>query len=274
MKSERRHELEANSLALWLRWRAPELLEKHGTKLLLGVVVIALAVVLIRYRINAPKQAAANAGDYLSLAQEYIEGLEALTRTPGDAAQVTKLIGTALDESDDPVIQARAHLTLGDYYWALSIYPEVPAAATQPALRPDLPRSELLTKAAEAYTKALAAPDDHAHLKARALLSLGVVAESRARDLQGNATPNAAEHWKAAREHYEKVLALAEAPQVLKDEAQWHIDELARIQQPVWIVAATQPTTAPGSTLPSTQIVIPPTTATAPSTRPATQPTP
>src|SRR5688500_5919199 len=157
MKSERRHELEANSLMLWLRWRAPELLERHGTKLLLGIVVIALAVVLIRYRINAPKQAAANAGDYLNLAQEYVQGLEMLNRTPGDAAQVTKLIGTALDESDDPVIQARAHLTLGDYYWALSNYPTFPEAATRPTFRPELPRNELLIKASEAYTKALAA---------------------------------------------------------------------------------------------------------------------
>jgi hypothetical protein len=282
MKSERRHELEANSLALWLRWRAPELLEKYGTKILLGVVIVALGVVLIRYRINAPKQAAANASDYLSLAREFVTGLENLQRTPGDAAaQVTRLIQQAVDESDDPAIQSRAHLTLGDYYWALACYPSLPEAATRPAFRPELPRNELLTKAHEAYTKALAVPDEQNYLKVRALISLGVVAEGRARDSEGNSTPQAAEQWKVAREQYEKVLALPNAPQALKDEAQWHIDELARVQQPVFLVAATQPTTAqsttaPGTTLPSTQIVIQPimTPATVPATQPATKPNP
>ena len=281
MKSERRHELEQNSLALWLRWRAPELLEKYGTKLLLGVVIVALAIVLIRYRINAPKQAAANAADYLSLAREFVTGLENLQRTPGDAAQATRLIQQAIDESDEPVIQSRAYLTLGDYYWALASYPSLPEAATRPAFRPELPRDQLLTKAHEAFTKAMAVPDEHNYLKARALLSLGVVAEARARDSEGNTMPQAAEQWKVAREQYEKVLALANAPQALKDEAQWHIDELASIEQPVFLVAATQPattqsTTAPGTTLPSTQIVIPPisTPATVPATQPATKPNP
>lgn len=267
MKSERRHELEANSLALWLRWRAPVLLEKYGTKILLAIVIIALAVILIRYRINAPKQAAQNAADYLTLAHEYVQGLETLQRTPGEAAQVTNLVSTALDESDDATIQARGYLTLGDYYWALANYPDVPEAATRPALRPELPRNELLAKASEAYTKAVDLPDDRPYLTARALLSLGSVAEARARDLDGNPTPDAAEHWKTAREYYQKVLALDAAPQVLKDEAQWHLDQLATLQQPVWLVAATQPatdaTTAP-ATFPATQIVIPPATTTAP----------
>ena len=285
MKSERRHELEANSLGLWLRWRAPQLLEKYGTRILLGVVIVTLIVVLIRYRINAPRQAAANAADYLNLAQEYIQGLEAGQRTPGDAGQVTSLVGTAIDASDDPQIQARAHMTLGDYYWTLSNYPELPGAATQPALRPELPRGELLSKAADAYTKAAASNTDQTYIKARALLSLGVVAEARATDPEGNTNPQAAQHWAAAKEQYEKVLALPDAPQVLKDEAQWHLDRLPEIQQPVWLVAATMPTTLPGSTLPgstlpSTQRTIPPITApgisitpsTSPATRPTTQP--
>jgi hypothetical protein len=281
MKSERRHELEHNSLALWLRWRAPELLEKYGTKVLLGVVIVALAVVLIRYRINAPKMAAANASDYLSLAREFVTGLENLQRTPGEIKdQATRLIQQAMDESDDPVIQSRAHLTLGDYYWALATYPSLPEAATRPAFRPELPRNELLTKAQEAYTKALAVPDEQNYLKARALISLAVVAEARAVDSEGNVMPQAAEQWKIAREQYEKVLALPNAPQSLKDEARWHIDELTRVQQPVFLVAATQPTTTqsatqPGATtLPSTQIVIPPITtpATVPATQPATKP--
>jgi hypothetical protein len=301
MKSERRHELETNSLALWLRWRAPQLLEKYGTKVLLGVVIVTLAVVLIRYRINAPRQAAENAADYLNLADEYVQGLERMQRTPGDAAQVTRLIADAIDASDDAVLQARAHVMLGDYYWALANYPEFPEAATQPALRPELPRHELLRKAADAY--ALAAPDgerngqggdkaaapdrlpasEQGYLEARALLALAAVAEARARDFEGETDPQATGHWEAARERYEQVLKLPNTPAVLKDEAQWRLDELARIQQPIWIVAATQPTTAEApetmttTTLPSTQLTIPPiimptTPTTLPSTRPTTQP--
>src|SRR5207253_7843671 len=40
MKAERRHELQTNTLALWLRWKGPEVWAKYGTHILLGVIII------------------------------------------------------------------------------------------------------------------------------------------------------------------------------------------------------------------------------------------
>ena len=54
MKAERRHELQTNSLAQWLWWKAPEVWAKHGSKILLGVVLVALGVVLVIRMKNKP----------------------------------------------------------------------------------------------------------------------------------------------------------------------------------------------------------------------------
>jgi len=58
MKAERRHELQTNTLALWLRWRAPEIWAKFGTHILLGVIIVLLAVVLVRHLMNKPVEEA------------------------------------------------------------------------------------------------------------------------------------------------------------------------------------------------------------------------
>ena len=67
MKAQRRHELQTNTLAERLS-NLPEFWNKHGTKVLLVLVAIALVIVLIRYRISSARQATLTAarrpGDY------------------------------------------------------------------------------------------------------------------------------------------------------------------------------------------------------------------
>jgi tetratricopeptide (TPR) repeat protein len=271
MKAERRHELQTNELALWIRWRAPQLLEKYGTKILLGVVFLVLLIVLLRYRLNAPKQAAQIAADNLMVARSIIMELNATVRPPGQAAQAAKLINDALEQAESyslTNLQAEAYLTLGDYYWALASFPDIPQAATQPILRPDQPRDVLLTSAGEAYAKVLSLQSEHNHRWAAAHLGQAAVAEQQAFELMRSAkspsTQPATESWAKAREHYQTVAAADKIPQVLKDEAKRHIDELPQLQQPLYLAApspttqsATQPapmmgpTTVPAATQPA-----------------------
>jgi hypothetical protein len=266
MKAERRHELETNALALWLRWRAPQLWEQYGTRILLGVLVAALAVVLIRYRMNAPVKAASEAAENLTAARSLIAELR-LGAPPAQASQAIKLISDALDRSDNPQIQAEAYLTLGDYYWALANYPITPQAATQPSLRPDQPSDVLLTKADEAYTKALGVAQAKGYAASAAHLGLAAIAENRAYEADRTAKANAGQNkfWAVAKEHYEAIVNAANAPQVLKDEAKWHLDRLTQLQQPVWIVPP--PSTQPAATQPAQAAK--PQNAPAPTTQPA-----
>ena len=243
MKAERRHELQTNSLALWLRWRFPQLAQEYGTRVLLGVIFLALVVVLVRYRINAPRAAAEEAALRLAAAKDLVNDLKAGV-PPGQISGVTDLVMKAMDRSESPQVQALGHLTLGDYFWALANCPDRPEAATQPELyRPALPHDQLLSKAEEAYGKALAAQKEQGYVRAAAHMGLGAVAEQRGFDLdrasKGTTAPTN-KHWAVATEQYEAVTNAADAPQVLKDEAKWQLDQIPRLQQPVWLVAATQ----------------------------------
>lgn len=267
MKAERRHELHTNSLALWLQLRGPELLQQYGTKILLALIFLALAVVLIRHRINAPKIAAQTAQDNLALARSIVEELQRGGRAPGEAGQAARLIQDAIERTENPQVQAQGYLALGDYYWTLANWPDLPQAATQRSLRPDLPKNELLAKAEEAYSKAVGLQQDQAYLQAVARMGLAVVAEARAFDIDNPArtTPEQEKYWKLARENYEAIIKAEGVPGVLKDEAQWHLDQLAKIQQPIYLVAATRPSIFAPTTAPFTM-------PTAPSTEPATKP--
>lgn len=272
MKAERRHELQTNSLALWIRWRAPEVWQEYGTKILLGVVLLLALVVFIRWRINAPKEAARLTEQDLALADRAVDELRAGARSPADAAQVPETIRAALGRVDEPNLQARGHALLGDYYWTLATLPIPPQAATQPAWRIESTPDDLLAKAEEAFKQVLADKPEQPYLLARAHLGLGAIAETRAFQADRKANwkaPTTNPAWTSAREHYAAVMELTKAPQSLKDEADWHIQQLPRLQKPIWLEQpkpepTTQPTTQPGTTRPAAASVLP-----APRTPPA-----
>jgi hypothetical protein len=262
MKAERRHELQTNSLALWLHWKGPELAQKYGTHILMGVIVLALAVVLIRWRLEKPKTDEQRAIDRLSVARGFIGELEGGMIRPGDAAQAAKLINDAMEQSDAPIVQAQGYVTLGNYYWTLANWPVLPGSETQPSLRPELPHDELLTKASEQYSKALTLQGAPAYLVASAELGLGAVQEQQAFELSRAGKSGADKLWADAKEHYEAVAKSDKTPGVLKDEAQWHIERLATLQEPLWLVP---PSALPAATQSTTQ----PAASAAPTTRPA-----
>jgi hypothetical protein len=257
MKAERRHELQTNTLALWLRWRAPQLAQEHGSKILLIFIGLALAVVLIRYRINAPIRAAADSNARLALARTAIDQLRNLGRFPGDSEGILRDVRDALNLSDDPLIQAKGYLLTGDYYWALANWPELPGAATQPTLRPAFPQPELLAKAEEAFLYALKIQAAGAVYQVNAHMGLAAIAEMRGsiqdRDNLGNPQAPANPHWATATQHYQAVSSFPDAPEVLKNEAKFRLDQLTQLQKPTWVenpapdLLSTQPTTGPAT---------------------------
>src|SRR5882757_5010965 len=134
MKAERRHELQTNTLALWLRWKAPEVWAKYGTHILLGIIVIALGIVLARHLMNKPIEEANRAADNLAAAREQISEVAVGMRAPSDARGILTLIQQAMEGSKRPEIQSEAQLAMGDYYWTLFNTPQMPGADTQPTI--------------------------------------------------------------------------------------------------------------------------------------------
>jgi hypothetical protein len=288
MKAERRHELQTNSLALWMRYRAPDLWQKYGNYILLGVVVAALLAVIIHNRIQKPTRDAERAATHLANAREIIEQLRhGLLPRLEDARQARSFINQAMEASSNPTVQARSYLALGDYHWAMYNVPVSPEAATRPGEHPDQSPQELLQGAEDNYRKARAAQDEAGDIIASALDGLAVVAEARAlREDQASGYKTTSAHWEAARKHYQEIIDHPRVPQVLKNVAAQKIETLSSRQQPVWLAdpaatqaLATQPTTrrglggfvgppAPGTRPATNEAVEPP----APSTRPATNP--
>jgi len=243
MKAERRHELQSNALALWLRWRLPQLWEQYGTKVLLGLVAVALAIWIIRWRMNAPIQAAARADELLFSARQAIEELKNHQQTPGEASRVVEWVRSALEESSNPNIQARAYIILGDYYWALYNYPVLPS--TQPVPRPDLPPDQLLARAREAYEKALVTRADKGYILAYANLALGTIAETQAFEADRKAGPAADPGrnplWATARQHFQAVINDPLSPSLLKQVASSRLEQIPRLQKPVYAAPSTRP---------------------------------
>jgi hypothetical protein len=269
MKAERRHELQQNSLALWIRWRAPVLWEQYGTRILLGIIVISLGVVLIRWRLNAPIEAANRAAETLAEVNETIRSLAQADgrQLPGNTHNVPSDLRKAAEITDDPKLVTEAHLLEAEYYWALLNFPD-PGASTQPAFRSELSHDELLNKAEAACQAALKIEKSQPLQAARAHLTLAAIAKTRAAELdRANKyrTPSDKNpYWASAKEHYEAVAKNEAVLDILRDEATQSIRLLTILQEPVWLEPP-QPDTRPAATqlgpaLPSTKpaIITPP----------------
>lgn len=285
MKAERRHELQTNSLILWLRWRAPELWAKYGTKILLGIVMVALAIVLARYFINKPKEEYRRATAALDQARQEIDLFKQRIREERDFTATTKaLVDQALGTSSDPRIQARGFLLMGDYFWELHNDRQLSPAATQPgaASAPvEGSPAELLGKAEAHYRKALAVQADGPFV-GPAMIALAMIAETRAyeADRQAGFKGQPSPLWATAREQYQAVINHPKVPQVQKDEAKWHLERLEERQKPIYLVRPEDvPATRPATTASAPAAAGPPATAPAaatpaasvPATVPATQ---
>jgi hypothetical protein len=279
MKAERRHELQTNTLALWLRWRAPEVWAKYGTHILLGVIVVLLAIVLARHLMNKPAEEANRAAEALAAARDQIREVSDGMRPAGDARGILTLIQQAMEQSKRPEIQAEAQLAMGDYYWALFNAPEMPGSFTQPTIVPEESSQEMLNKAEENYSAALKQTGGKAYVAARARFGLAAVAEARGYDLlrkSGFKGADASAFWDKAKEQYQAIVDDPATPQVLKDEAKWHLEQLVELRKPVWVAEPPPSTSTSGPSSGPTSLpgglrgILPEVTRLGPGTRPTT----
>jgi tetratricopeptide (TPR) repeat protein len=279
MKAERRHELKQNTLAQGLE-TLPDLGRRHGTKILIVVMVGLAVALLIRSRVSSSREAERQAAYRLSHGRELIEQLQtAAQRVPPErfatvAAEISKAVDQSvqavLESSDDPRTVAEARILQGDLNWQLAAMPEPPGATTRPELGLARNDTQLLQSAADAYQAALDQGGAPVQSQVTARLGLAAVAENQAK-------------WDAAREQYQKVLDDPSTPKPLKDLAAASITRLETIRKPPLIAPATTPSTstqptstqsAPAPTQPTTSIApapTPPPTSTQP--QPTPQPT-
>lgn len=303
MKAERRHELQTNSLALWMRWRLPQLWEQHGTKILLALIAVALLVILGRHFLTAPGRALARAQQSLSQADMDVRNIS-MAQVDQDpqiislvrSGEIPRRAKDAMDDSNKPYIQAMANDILGDYYWELARR-RIDSSGTTRPVRTAAISEDMLKRAAEYYQKALDAKSEQTDLVARAHIGLAVIAETRAyqssldasfqfaEKLQGATTQPAPidwsknPQWDVARQQYEAVAKDSSMPKIMQVFAQQQLERLAHIQQNP--VLATPPsanvateTVTPAQPLgPTTQPAVPTSQpAAAPSARPTTAP--
>ena len=293
MKAERRHELQTNTLALWLRWKAPEMWAKYGTHILLGIIIVLLGIVVIRHLLNKPVEEASRAADALASAREQIVEVSEGRRPVGEARGILTQIQQAMEASKRPEIQSEGELALADYYWALFTAP-TPFADTRPVEVPEESPEELLNKAEQNYQAAMKDAGNRPYVAIRAKFGLAAVAEARGYESMRKANfkgADASAFWEKAREQYQTILDDPAAPQALKDEATWHLAQLKELNKPIWVAppppttsttgATTSPTTQGASGLPAgikgLQGLLTPEPATGlkptPATRPTTVPT-
>jgi hypothetical protein len=147
--------------------------------------------------------------------------------------------------------------------WILANLPDLPGAATQPALKIARDPAELLKAAEDAYQTVLTKYADQQHAAVAAHFGLAAIAENR-----GN--------WDVAKKEYEIIASMKNVPQAYLEQARIRLQKLPELEQPVMIAApATMPNwaalQAAASTMPSSPL--PPTIA-APTTFSATKPSP
>jgi hypothetical protein len=245
MKSERRHELQTNSLALWLRWKGPEYWEKHGSKVLLVLVLIALGVVLIKWRIEAPKTAAIQAGNELAAARSLLQDFRLRMISNADAGDIPVHVKNALVLSDKPEVQAQAYNLRGEYEWILATAP--PESTSRPTTAIEQAQAEHLKSAQDDYEKTLSVKDAPADLLATAQISLGKIEEQLGGEEMSKAgqklTPGAEAHFAKAKQHYDAVINSPNMLQLQKEFARVYATELEKLQKPVWIVSEKTATT-------------------------------
>jgi hypothetical protein len=265
MKAQRRHDLKQNTLARGLE-TLPEVSRRHGTKILVVVMVGLLVTLLIRNRVTSARADAEQAAYWLTNGRDLVRQLRdmpervAATQFVSVADQVAKNVDQAvqqvLDLSDDARLVAEARLVQGDLNWELASLPEPPGATTRPQIAMQQSDEQLLQKAADAYQAVLSSPKAPKESEISARLGLAAVAENR-------------RQWDQAKDQYQKIVDDPAAPKPLKDLAGGSLSRLEIIRRaPLIGQPASQPAlstqSATTSTAPATTSTAPAATSTAP----------
>jgi type II secretory pathway pseudopilin PulG len=240
MKAQRRRELKANSL-IWTLQGLPETIKKYQSQVSLGLVVIALAIVLIQYRIRTGQERLEAARTSLGYAADDLQRLRTMSYDPqGDGQafmrQREEFFSDGLQQADKVLekapdgevqMKAQALLDKGDLNFEMANFPELNGAATQPALRPAEPQDTLLGNASDAYNQAIQNYADQRPVVTAAHFGLAAVAEDRA----AGGDPS---QWDAARAQYQAVID-GDAEQPFKVLAKQRLQLLPQLQLPATI---------------------------------------
>jgi hypothetical protein len=275
MKAEHRHELKTNALAKSLM-TFPDYVRVYGAKAILGLAIVVLVIILIFNRISNSRAQSAKARDDLAYARSQIERLNhvsvspdgRVTVRPGELENVRGLLQQVRNDTSDKSVLAAAAVAQGDYAWGLANYPDLPAATTQPSLRPDRDRGELLKEAQSAWQEVVSNYADQTISVIAARFGLGALAENQAK-------------WDDAKAQYDALISLASADKgynEFRDLAEAKLKHLESLRNPVLVgqVPATAElprpelpatTTAPSATGPTTHPAK--TTTAMPTTRPS-----
>ena len=296
MESERRHELEENSLARAMR-KAPELIWEYGAYALLAVAVVVAVYFYFRNRtVNAQLERQATAQGLYNML-DAVNGLErlrtmavfvpaeTLQQQTGELRANFETYAELANRSTDPGTLCHALRLRGDFAWAMATLPSPDAgdAATQPATGPStapvtrpatrpslMPATDWLAQAEAAYRQVVERYPKQTADNLAALFGLAAIAEQR-----GN--------FGAAGEHYDAVVARTDVSDAIKEVARQrkallgHMTLAPRLAPPR--APATQPAaTQPGDLMDTTTRTMPADLQSAldrllpPTTEPTTQP--
>jgi hypothetical protein len=259
MKAQRRHELKQNSLVKSIAELSGKgnFFQQYQSQLLLGSVVVALIIVLIRYRMSSAQERVNLAQQSLSLA---LEDLKELKQTPPLGNEVQRVVSHREDVYSDGVKQvedvlakapaslamtrAQALVALGDLNFEMANCPAPPGATTQPGLLPALPMDELLKNAADAYGQVVQDYAGQPDSLVAARFGLAAVAENRVAESDWKDKSQ----WDEAKSQYQAIVD-ADVPQPYKDLAVSRLNMLPKLEQPAITglsAAFSLPKTSPG----------------------------
>jgi hypothetical protein len=244
MKAQRRRELKVNSL-IWTLQGLPQTIKKYQSQVSLGLVLIALAIVLIQYRIRTGQERLEAARTSLGNAADDLQRLRTMGFDPESDGQTfmrqregifsdgLQQVDTVLQKTPDGEVQMKAQALLdkGDLNFEMANFPELTGAATQPALRPAESPDTLLSNASDAYSQAMRDYARQRPVVTAAHFGLAAVAEDRA----AGGDPS---QWDAARAQYQAVID-GDAEQPFKVLAKQRLELLPQLQLPATIDLST-----------------------------------
>lgn len=271
MKSERRHELQTNSLVQLID-NLPLLLRAYANHILVGVVIVALGITAWNWRARAERGRAALVANSSVLMRQGIDQLRVVEAQVSDPEQIRSLrgqlaeqINRAIDDvlssakgKQEQALAADALLARGDLHWHLATARDLPPS-TQPANPATPSPQDALKQARQAYELVLDQHPQNAATRVAARFGLAAVHE------QAGEFPGAAAE-------YQSVIDDAEAGDVYRNLARMrlHLMEQTKSRPLIGPYGAAPAPLPAGIVAPAE----PPAPATMPAPPPATAPAP
>ena len=246
MKHERKEQLEANDLEVFIRVKLPKIWKKHGNTVLMVVILICAAILFMNYRRhqmtrleNLTQNNLAIGWDSLRELQVRFHMLDLSDDATAERMRVTRNTLETFDAvlSTNPKPYSKAWATLGraEVYWLLANAPQSALTTTQPIMGPATQSTEgYLAMAEDGYKQVITNHADQKKAFITALFGLAAIEENR-RALADAAT------W------YDKVIESADADQADKAFARRRKMLLDEYKKPLLIKGITQPSTQPST---------------------------